>query len=85
MSKSKGLGITGAVFGALAAAFGLLAQANYRSAMEYSGPARWGGRQAAQDISTVPTVIAFICLGAAVLCVVLAVAAKPSDSDPPQP
>lgn len=70
-----GLGITAAVFGALAAGFGLLASANHSAAMNYA-QARWGGRQAAADISTVPTVIAFICLGAAVLCVVLAVAMR---------
>lgn len=76
MSRSMGLGVAAGLAGVLAVVFGLLAKANYDSAMNYTGPARWGGRQDAADLAAVPTVIALVLFAAAVVCAVLAVALR---------
>lgn len=72
MSRSAGLGIAAGVLGVLAIVTGLLASSNYSAAMNYRGPARWGGRADADALAAVPSGIAWVCLAAAVLCVILA-------------
>lgn len=76
MSRSAGLGIAAGVFGVVAIAMGLLASSNYSDAMNYRGPARWGGRADAEALAAVPSGIAWVCLAAAVLCAILAVAMR---------
>jgi len=85
MSKSTGLAIAAAVFGVLAIAMGSLASSNYSSAMNYHGPVRWGGRDDAAALAAVPTGIAWVCVVACVLCVILALAMRqprPASGEP---
>lgn len=82
MSRSKGLAIAAGVATALAIVFGLIAQANYRSAMSYHGPAQWGGRQDASALAAVPAALAWILFAAAVVCAVLALALRKPPTEP---
>jgi len=84
MSKSSGLGIAAAVFGVVGIGFALLASANYQSAMNYHGPADWGGQQDATSLAAIPTALAWVGIIAAVVCVVLALALRsPSKESTP--
>lgn len=82
MSKSKGLGIAAAVFGVLAVVLGLVASSNYNAAMNYHGTVAWGGRDDAASLAAVPTGLAWICVGAAVVCTILAVVMR--EQQPPE-
>jgi ABC-type phosphate/phosphonate transport system permease subunit len=82
MSRSKGLAIAAGIATVLAIIFGLIAQANARSAMSYHGPAQWGGRQDASALAAVPTAIAGVLFAAGVVCAVLAVALRKPPTEP---
>lgn len=73
MSKAIGLGIAAGVFAVLAGAFALLATTNYNSAMSYQGPMAWGGPEDAAALAAVPSGIAWVCGGAALVCAIVAV------------
>jgi len=76
MSRSAGLGIAAAVFGALAIIFSIVATNTYNAASKWRTPILNGNAADAAAAAAVPSGLGWACLAAAALCVILALVVR---------